>query len=741
MEGVRFILALHNHQPVGNFEEVFEATYRESYLPFLEVMEEFPAIPFVLHTSGPLLEWLASERPQYIDRLRARTDSGALEILGGALQEPILPGIPHRDRVGQIEACSRMLEGLFGRRPRGLWLPERVWEQSLTTALAEAGIEYTILDDHHFHRAGADPARLHGHYITEDQGRLLAVFPNSEPMRYLVPWQAPHESFLFLKRVAEHDPGSVVVCADDGEKFGGWPSTFEHVFRNGWLRNFCEMLAANRDWLRPTTLSEAVDNTLPRGKIYLPDCSYREMTEWALAHDRMHTYGQARAALDGSRGGDEAILRFFSPGGSWRNFKVRYPESDEMSARMIGVSNRLADLEKRLPPSAQPIERARQALYRSQCNCGYWHGAFGGLYLPHLRNAIYKNLILAHNALDEAEGRIGPRAEATLADYNLDARQEVCLENDHLIAFVRPALGGHLYELDCRRSQVNLLATLDRRPEVYHHAIAQTLSGRPGGDRLLEPENLRFKHEGLDRLLVYDRHPRKAFVDHFLDDRACLETLSRCDDLERGDFATGAFLGKVVREPGRVRVELDRTGLACGHPIRMRKTYELHDGQPWIEVHYVLDDLPPGVPLRFAVELNVAAMAGRADDRFFVDHQGARLGRLDSRLELGDSPGLRLRDEWLDLELSLDWSSPARLWCFPVETVSQSEGGYEGVYQSSVIMPHWLIHAPDDRRWEVTIRWSVAPVRESRDEPPPHRRQDAAHLAGALERVGLPCVG
>jgi alpha-amylase len=710
MPGVRFVLTLHDHQPVGNFEGVFEANYRDSYLPFLEVLEDYPRIPFVLHTSGPLLEWLASERPDYIARLRQRVELGALEILGGALQEPILPNIPHRDRVGQIRAYTCLAESLFGKRPRGIWLPERVWEQSLASALAEAEIEYTILDDHHFQRAGANPADLHGYYITEDQGHLITVFPNSERMRYLVPWQPPHDSYLYLKWLAEEYPGSVVVCADDGEKFGGWPSTHDHVFSSGWLRNFCEMITANSDWLRPTTLTEALDNTLPRGKIFLPDCSYREMTEWALAPQQMIAYGHARATLGRAPDVDESVSRFLSPGGSWRNFKVRYPESDEMTSRMLGVSNRLAELERQGGPSLAATEPARQALYRAQCNCAYWHGAFGGLYLPHLRNAIYKNLITAHAALDDAEGRDASRVEARLGDHNLDARQEVCLENNWLIAYVRPALGAHLYELDCRRTQTNLLATLERRPEVYHQAIADALSGQQRGPHTIDPETIRLKHDGLDRLLVYDRLPRKSFVDHFYDDGASLERLSRCDDLDRGDFATGTFQGSVVRAPGRVRLDLERTGVACGHPIRVKKSYSLEAGQSSIDVHYCLEYLPIGCPIRFAVELNVAALAGQAEDRSYIDERGRALGRLDARLDLADTRGIHLRDAWLDVEVRLEWSQEAGLWCYPVETVSQSEGGYEAVYQSSVLEPHWLIEATESRCWEVMIRWSLAPV-------------------------------
>ena len=71
-------------------------------------------------------------------------------------------------------------------------------------------------------------------------------------------------------------------------------------------------------------------------------------------------------------------------------------------------------------------------------------------YLPHLRNAIYHHLIAAHIALDEAEGKTGPGALLEVGDFNLDARQEVRLENDRLVAFVRPATRRPCLRFDVR---------------------------------------------------------------------------------------------------------------------------------------------------------------------------------------------------------------------------------------------------------------------------------------------------
>lgn len=710
MTGIRLIFALHNHQPVGNFDGVFESAYRDSYRPFLEVMEDYPDIPFVLHTSGPLMEWLAERKPEYIEKLRGFVEAGRVEILGGGFFEPIMTMIPHRDRVGQIRDYSAYLTELLGATIRGMWVPERVWEQQLVAALVEAGIEYTVLDDFHFERAGLTPNDLHGYYLTEDDGRLLKVFPGSERLRYMIPFWEPHASYEYLRKLADEHPGATVVCADDGEKFGSWPETFDHVFTRNWLRRFCDMIRGNRDWLRPTTFGEAVDATLPRGTIYLPDGSYREMTEWALPPDRLVELKDALKQADGVPQA-ERLKPFTRLGGFWRNFKVRYPETNEMYTRMLGISRRLADAAAR--PDADPdyLDAARQELYRGQCNCPYWHGSFGGLYLPHLRNAIYHHLIAAHNALDDAEGKTGPRVGLEVGDFNIDARQEIKLENDYLIAYVRPATGGHLYELDLRNALTNVLNTLDRRPEPYHAAIAAAM-GKSHETPAFTPDRVILKHEGLDDLILYDRYPRKALVDHIFPAQASIDDFVANREIERGDFVTGAYLSRVQRAGDRVALVMERTGLADGHAIRIRKTIELSAGRPTLDVSYVLEDLPEGIPLHFAVEINLAGMAGHADDRYYADPSGRRLGMLDSQLDLRGQDGVSLTDEWLDLHVALQWSKPAGLWCAPVSTVSQSEGGFEAVYQSSAVVPRWVVLADESRRWEVRLQWRCVSASE-----------------------------
>lgn len=698
---IRFCLVLHNHQPIGNFDGVFEQAYQDSYLPFLDVFEPYNDLKISLHTSGPLLEWLDEHHSDYLDRLAALVEAGRVEIIGGSFYEAILAMIPSRDRIGQIKDFSRWLEQRLGATVQGMWVPERVWEQPMTSDIADAGIKYTVLDDFHFKNAGLNDDELTGYYVTEDDGRTLNVFPGSERLRYLIPFAAPHETVDYLRGIAERHPGAVVTFGDDGEKFGTWPDTKKHVYDDGWLRQFFDGLVANRDWINTTTLADAAQATPPVGKIYLPDGSYREMTEWVLATDQQVEYENITHEMhDDPRW--QRLVRFVR-GGYWRNFKVKYPEANEMYSRMLQISRRLAQAEAAGESSAE-LNWARRELYRGQCNCSYWHGAFGGIYLPHLRNAVYNHLIAADNLLDKVADKPAKWVEATADDFNFDGRQEIRLANDRMLAFLAPLEGGHIYELDVRSICHNLLATLTRRPEAYHRKVLAG-ANQDNGHVASIHDRIVFKQEGLDQRLQYDAYSRKSLVDHVYDDDATLQSIISGDAEERSDFRDCGFETKLRKGADRVQVLMSREGNAFGIPIKLTKGVTLNAGSNELEIAYLLEHLPQDRTLHFSVEFNLAGLPSGADDRFFYqgDHE-KRLGQLGKQLDLTDVNDLGLVDEWLGIDVHWSADRPTNMWTYPIETVSQSEGGFELVHQSVVIQPHWHVRGDANGRWAVTMR-------------------------------------
>ena len=692
---VQLCLVLHNHQPVGNFDQVFEDAYQDSYLPFLNVFEPFESLNISIHTSGPLIQWLENRHPEYLDRLADLVANGRVEIVGGAFYEPILTMIPSRDRVGQIKRFSDRLANRLHAKIGGMWIPERVWESSLTKDIAAADIGYTVLDDFHFRRAGLTNEELTGYYILEEEGRLLRAFPGSEQLRYMIPFAQPSETIEYCRQVGERSPGAVLVFGDDGEKFGTWPDTKEHVYESGWLQSFFEALTENRDWLKTVTLAEAVESTPPRGKIYLPDASYREMTEWAQPVDRQEAFDQLVHELEQDSRWPQ--IQSFLGGGFWRNFKVKYPETNQMYARMMFVSQALEQAEAE-GGDPQRIEEARDHLYQGQCNCSYWHGAFGGIYLPHLRNAVYEHLIKAENLIDRALQRPVEWVESSAGDFNFDGRPEVRLGNELLCTWVAAHQGGQIYELDLKKIGLNLCATMKRRPELYHGTVR---AGETKGDEEAASihDRVVFKQEGLDERLQYDDRLRSCLIDHFWDDDATVQAVMKNQILERGDFADGEYQASVRRNPGRIQILLTRVGNAWGVPLTITKGVTLEAGQDHLEIAYMIEGLPEERTFHFGVEFNFAGIPDGQDDRYYSDQDGGSLGQMGEILALENRNGIGVHDGWLGLGIQLETEQAAHIWTYPVQSVSQSESGFEMIHQGVCVQPHWHVQGDAEGRW------------------------------------------
>ncbi len=702
MGRIRFILGIHAHQPVGNLPEVFAEAYRRSYVPFLDVLSEFPQVPFALHYSGVLFDWLEATHPEFLDRLAGFIARGQVELLTGGYYEPILAAIPDADKVGQIQRMTSYLASRFGVRPRGMWLAERVWEPHLAKPIAEAGVEYVILDDNHFKAAGLPDAALIGYYLTEEQGVRLALFPISQRLRYLIPFREPAETIAYLRERASLAPGGLAVMADDAEKFGGWPGTHDWVYQRGWLKRFLQALQEHADWLDLGTFSQALADP-PRGRIYLPTTSYTEMAEWALPTEAGISFEAARARLDGLPFAED--LRPFLRGGFWRNFLVKYPEANTLHKKMLRVSHQV----HALPTRSRKRAGALRELWQGQCNDAYWHGVFGGLYLPHLRHAVFQHLIRAERALEDTR-RGGEAVRIETLDWDADGSAEALLLSPHLGLVVEPARGGGVIALDARAKAFNLGNTFTRRPEAYHWKLAATVRREGEGAATIHEER-GAKEEGLADLLHYDAYRRGSFLDHWLSSSATVL------DLNRQGIGTGlaltAYDSRISREGRTPVLLLHGRAEQAGASLRVHKRFRLAPDAPRLAVEYRLE--PDGIiePVRFGVELNLAFYMGPPPDRV-VEINGERAAD-PSLFAVAETSGVRevrIVDAWLGLAAHLRLDPPGMLWRCPVQTISQSEAGYERVAQQVALLPHWPLGGPEgvrDLRLTLSIEsWEAA---------------------------------
>lgn len=653
---VALLLGVHAHQPVGNFESVLDDAHARCYGPFLRVMHEYPAFHFAIHLSGWLLEYMLKHFPEDMALLRKMVERGQAELFGAGFTEPVLASIPVQDRIGQINTLSHFLRRELGEAPQGAWLTERVWESGVVPALADAGIRYVTVDDYHFMCAGKDAGALNGFYTTEEDNRHVDLFPISEALRYRVPFSPADEVVRYLESLAgqEEEGQPAAVYFDDIEKFGIWPETYQWVYERGWLRQFVEGVL-NSEVIKPMRYNDYHQQARTKGVVYLPTTSYIEMNEWSLPVPAAHHYADLVAQERQHQRYD--ITKPFVRGGIWRNFLMRYPESNWMHKRMLGLSRRYHSLE----PALQTAEMLK-VLYEAQANDAYWHGLFGGLYLPHLRRAVYHALIRLEALLDQVE----KRQAAQVLDIDLDGRDELFVQNGTLQAVVKLDETAAIVELDSYALNHNFGDTLTRQAEHYHRKIHSAPEQHQQGDGIANPhEQMGAKHEILPGDLETDAYRKALFHDSWLDSGANIPIRYRQDSAAKAGFSgwlpggNAAFLSK--------QYKLERNTL--------RVAYQALDAAE--------------VSGRLRVEINLAMPSCDGPAGRF--RQGHILGGFGQPLSLDDWQELFLDDDVLGGTVRLYSSAPASYFSYPHFSVSQSEAGFEKIMQAVTIILEWQL--------------------------------------------------
>lgn len=701
-------LALHNHQPVGNFAFVFEQGYRDAYEPLIAALERQPEVRLALHYSGPLRDWLAENHPEFLARVRALALRGQVEMLTGGYYEPILTSIPDRDKHGQILKFNEALVRDFCVSASGLWLAERVWEPHLPLALAQAGVEYTIVDDTHFKYVGLQDEDLFGYYVTEEQGHTLKVFGTSKHLRYVIPWASVEEVIDYLRGEATEEGSKVAVMGDDGEKFGLWPGTYRHVWEKGWMQRFFEAIRDNSDWLLVITPGEYARQFPSLGRVYLPAASYDEMGEWALPARLSWEIRHLKHRLQQEK--ESEILRFIR-GGFWRSFLVKYPEINTMHKKMLLVSDKVWSL-----PESPERQSALDALWAGQCNCPYWHGVFGGAYLFHVRNANYEMLLRAESIADAQLHPTPQWVEWREMDFDRDASADVLLSGDSINLYFDPSDGGSCFEWDWRSRSYNLANVMSRRAEGYHRDL--TLAAAEGkviaaGEPTAELETIhttlvRVKERGLEEQIYYDWYRHASFIDHFLHPDTMVEDVLRAQYGEIGDFVNQPYRYAVSQGSGSLALVLSRDGHVwqgdCFCPLRLEKEIRIRPGSPDAEAHYTLTNtshltLTP----HFAVETVWGLLGGNGPSASAVVAGQPPFG-LSAPVATPATEEIALRLGWLHMEIGLHFSRPAELWLFPLETISNSESGFERIYQGTCLLARWRLELPPGAMWTVALR-------------------------------------
>ncbi|HXG26547.1 MAG TPA: alpha-amylase/4-alpha-glucanotransferase domain-containing protein [Candidatus Binatia bacterium] len=404
-------------------------------------------------------------------------------------------------------------------------------------------------------------------------------------------------------------------------------------------------------------------------------------------------------------------------GAFWRNFQVKYREVNDLHKQMLRVSDKVEAM-----PPGPARDAALDHLYRGQSNDCYWHGLFGGIYLPHIRAATLSHLIAAE---DIAEEVAGAHASAEVLDVDLDGRDELRLATAGQVVTVDLDEGAGIGSWDLRAARHALTSVLRRRPEAYHEtlrrhegkvATAATTNGTgaesdaAGAAPASIHEMVRVKEAGLADRLIHDDYERRSGLIRVLPLDATAEAWGAGGRGDLGDFVSAPFAVDRLDDTG---AQLSRTGAVTvdGMTVPVRAQSELRLAgdrlDPTLEQRVSLENLG-AAPLeaRIGIEYAITMLGGGGNPEAWWDIGGARTAH-DATSSARGVERVAQGNGWLGVELESTVSPAADAWVAPIETVSNSESGFERVYQGSALLLSWPVRIAPGERWSAAIRHAV----------------------------------
>ena len=645
----KLLFGIHCHQPVENFYNVVDEAVEKSYKPFFKTVSKTD-FRFSVHFSGWLLEYIKHYHKELFSLMKKCSDKGQVEFFTGGFYEPVLASIPSDDRKMQIEKLNRYIKDNFGQEPEGLWLTERVWDDTIIKDIVDTGIKYVIVDDYHFISVGFKKDSLHGYYITESEGSKVGIFPIDKTLRYITPFKPVDKVMEYLKSIPERKAG---VIFDDGEKFGIWPKTYQWVYQEGWLEKFLEAVEKN-DFIKSSLYREYFYEEKPEGLVYLPTTSYYEMGEWSLPPESFEEIEFLKEKLKNE--GLEYFAEKYVKGGIWKNFFVKYPEANRIHKRFLELSINNRDL-KDNPSFTEP-------LFASQCNDVLWHGVFGGLYLPNLRNNAYRFLIKAQKEVEKQKGI----KKVEVKDVYMTGYEDIIISSENLICIISRKEGGQVVELSVKDKEFNYQNTLTRRKEGYHSKFFnkhETDRNNDEGISTIHEMEIDVSPEEIKDRLIYDWYNKNSFIEHLTDRNVSLESFYRCSFREYGDFANQPF---EIEKVGDSSVLLKREG-GIYKDKKFKTTLKKYFKVKGDILEYIVDidteDIEENVLL---LELNL----------HFANFKEVRINNSNlEKKEIHSTDKIHIYDPFTQKNIYIEFDKPVGCFISPVETVSQSEKGVD----------------------------------------------------------------
>lgn len=407
----RLSVVVHLHDP-GSLPDAELA--RLSAMPLerlASLLQRHPALRLGLYLPGRVLETAFQSAPRAVEALRQVTQADRLEWLGGGYHDPLFLLVPEASRRVQMQMLRQALRTHAGVEPRGVWLPEMVWDPSLVPTLVQSGFAYTVLKDWQVAPAAVpgvpEPG---GWYLTEELGLPFRLLASQESLCALFRAGAVEEMLKLAVETGGNPRSPVGVL--DIPLLAPTREGFEpvHLDRLEALAALCE---AQGDAWRFLTPSELMRQVPALGTACVPPSANRAFCPPG-------------------------------PGGGVRDLLRRNPVANAFHKRLLHLSQRAEET-----PGPRARASAQDALMRAQ-NAAFYRDAdeAGGLRFLRDRVRMGKLLLEAEAALDEGAPDDAVRVDAL--DLLCEGTQQILARHARLGILVEPRRGGRISELDHR---------------------------------------------------------------------------------------------------------------------------------------------------------------------------------------------------------------------------------------------------------------------------------------------------
>jgi 4-alpha-glucanotransferase len=674
VKAISLIFGTTNTVAVGTPDGLTEEIYEKSFKPFLTTLYKYPDIDLTVHYTGVLLEWLQDRHPEFIMLINEMVKRGQIEVLGGSYYDTVLPLVPSNDRSAQIEALTTLVRRRFGKRPRGAWITELVWEPGMPSSLRRSGMEYVFLADSHFAGSGLRGAELLEPAITEDQGKTLLVFPVSAEIS-LFPFRSDPRHVIDRISGSASDSGRrVVSLIADGECFGYWNGSNRTLYDDGWLTEFLEGLRAAKNTIVTTHPRRLWKQDGEHRKRYFSVTSCDDMMKWSLPASRRREFERLQ------NGRLSKSSRTFLQGGHFRQFLSKYPEANLMYAKTMHANI----LVNQIRGDKYQKRAAREELWKGESHSAYWHGKRAGIYANASRKAVYSSLILAEKT---SRQRGVFKTHLSTEDFDMDGLTEYLYHGNEINMYVHRK-GGMVFELDYLAKPWNYLDTLTRIPEIYHDRI--------------------------DEEYTIDTYPRRAFLDHFFD---ADEPIDSFDDMSYREL--GSFLNRpyTVKECKKDTMDLtfgvdgNVGGNGEGAAVYLEKRYRMKRNAILVD-YSIANRSSTELALCFGSEINLSfSSMDEAALKMSLQTEGTLSDLESGKSAVSKVNGFTCLDRKNGVTIQGNWDRQCELWVLPVEAGWTDWSGKHVGYQSTCLVPRWNVMLPSGAEWRASLQLSFARTR------------------------------